>query len=530
MNARQRLLLAAGLAALALLGARLATQPKGDAPLDVGPLHEQAELEQDSMEPLAPASLALEDEGPSRVEAAAPPDPSLATAAAAPTASPPPTVRLRTARWTGDLLGLPVGDVAVECQSDTLPDGMWMELGRTDEHGLLEVPLFEPGRYRFGVDGHSLPADLLPPGDFPARGDEPVPGLVLPTAELAAGERAEITLWLMEARSIRGRVVDASGAPAPGAFVRVDTLETRVRMKARSNGAPVGDDGAFVIEGLYPLEYQLSLAAQSWARNQGPTPAWMTERKPATPNFRGAPRLYIDLRKRSLTDVELCVTPGDFAISGRLVDAAGQPAASRRVHVESTHLANGAPDARHDLTAFENRSTAASCTSDADGRFQLERLDRRPLELVIHATEVHKLDGGSWFFGESTALFTFDPSSDPEDSFDVGDVVVPTVSLYRASGTVEIDASHPDAGGIVRGDLMLDLHYGRDENLSALRHNTQPQREFDPNTGEFQYVCITPRNLATLWLYPSGQGGRGKAIQLYPKAGVVESGLVLTYP
>jgi len=527
--ARRPLLLLAGIVAAALVTTFYARPPDDDAPLAIDPASEAVARTATQDDPLAEVTLVDESDSTARVEAAPPEAAPVADGDPEPTSAPPPKVRLRTVLWTGDSLGIPIGGVAVECQVDSLPANFWMELGRTDEQGLLEIPLFEAGRYRFGVDEHSVPEGLLPPGDYPATGVERVPGLVLPTAELAAGESAEITLWLMEARSVSGRVVDASGAPAAGALVRVDTLETRVRIKARSNGAPVGDDGAFVIEGLYPGEYVLSLGGKSWGRGQGPQPAWFADTDLPS-GFRDPPRLYLDLRDRSLTDVALCVTPGNLAISGRLIDAEGLPIGGREVRVESTHLANGAPDSRFDVRAYEKRGIAAMTTSDADGVFRIEGLDRRPLALVVLGVKVPKLDGGAWWFGEPTALFAFDPSTDPDDSIDVGDVIVPKVPLYRASGTVVLDASHPDAGGLVRGELVLDLHYGRDEDLLKLRHNTQPQREFDPNTGEFQYVCITPREVATLWLYPSGQGGRGKAIQLYPKAGVVESGLVLTYP
>ena len=530
MIARRPLLLLAGIVAAALLAGRWVQQPDGEAPLAIDPGSEATTASASTDAPLAPVTLADEPESAARVEAASPEPATAGSGEPAPTAGPPATVLLRTALWTGALPGTPVGGLAVECSSETFPPGMWLELGRTDERGRLEVALPEPGSYRFRIDevNTSVPEGLLPPGDLAETPLPHAPGIALPSVDLAAGERGEVTLWLMEARSLRGRVVDASGAPAHGARVALTGLDSCLRRGERTRRASLDERGAFVFEGLYPLEYELHQSG--WSVGGTTPPTWVGEHIQPGDEFGARPGLYVDLRERSLAGVELSVAPGDFAISGRLVDDEGRPVEGRRIRAHSTHLANGAPNARDHLAAYERTGFLASARTDALGRFQLEGILRRPMMLVVEPTEVPRLDRGTWAFGERTTLFAFDPSTDPEDSFDIGDVAVPTVELYRASGTVELDASHPGAAGIARGDLILDLHYSPDEDLRALTPSTQPRREFDPNTGEFQYVCLTPRNQATLWLYPSGQGGRGKTIQLYPKAGIVESGLVLTYP
>ena len=529
MNAPTRLLLvAAGLVAVVIFGAHVATRSDDGPATAMGPVRVGS---MDTTTPdteLADATPAAPPERDARVEASPPASESAAPNDAATPVGPPATVRVRTALWTGALPGSPVGDVAVESTSSSLPSGVWFELGRTDARGRLDVALSETGAHRFQVVGPSVPDGMLPPADLAETPLAHAPGIVLPSVDLAPGERGEVTLWLMESRSLRGRVVDASGAPAHGARVALTGLDSCLRRSERTRRASLDEHGAFVFEGLYPLEYELSLSG--WAVSGTEAPTWAGE--PLQPGDEFGPRsgLYVDLRDRSLTGVELNVGPGDFAISGRLVDDEGRPVVGRRVRAHSTHLANGAPDARDHLAAYERVGFLAGARTDALGRFQLERIRRQPLQLVVEPTEVPRLGNRTWAFGERTTLFSFDPSTDPEDSFDIGDVVVPTVQLYRAKGTVELDASHPDARGIDRGDLLLDLHYGPDEDLRAMTPTTQPRREFDPNTGEFQYVCLTPRPVATLWLYPSGQGGRGKLVRLYPKAGVVEDGLVLTYP
>ncbi|MBX6314252.1 MAG: carboxypeptidase regulatory-like domain-containing protein [Isosphaeraceae bacterium] len=194
---------------------------------------------------------------------------------------------------------------------------------------LIELP---KGYYWLGL---GIPTQSIPPG---------AEEFMLPPRELAHGV------------TVRGRVVDAEGRPAPGA--EVSGYWPRPERLAIPVMAVADRTGAFTITGVDPrVEVRLS-ARLGDATTAAPAPAW-PEKEPVT--LRISPEHAI-------------------ALEGRVVGPESQPLAGASVRIAARK--RGAEDFEVELTHFitfddEGRQRLRT---DADGRFRTPRRLRPDLE------------------------------------------------------------------------------------------------------------------------------------------------------
>jgi hypothetical protein len=213
----------------------------------------------------------------------------------------PPSLEVRVLDADGPLAGARV--FATASLEDPRP------AATTDAEGRATVPLSELRGWRAQIRGEA-------PGHSPATqavGATP-PGQV-------------VELVLEKSKSISGRVVDAAGAPVPGATVVASGDLRRHGMPATTTSA---DDGSFELADLETRRYGLTAG----------TPRSATARPVSA--------------QAGATDVQL-VLIDKRQVSGRLVDAAGAPVARFQVDTDrfddgSGHFVVWRAPLRSDLT------------------------------------------------------------------------------------------------------------------------------------------------------------------------------------
>lgn len=125
----------------------------------------------------------------------------------------------------------------------------------TARDGRYVVSGLEPGRYRVNV---RPPADLLHVGAVSSREIE----------LLGADACAEVDFAMRGTGTIRGRIVDATGAPLAGVFVRLGLADQRDLSRGLAgSGAETDGDGWFELRHLPPGRYLVGLSLE---RNNGP--------------------------------------------------------------------------------------------------------------------------------------------------------------------------------------------------------------------------------------------------------------------
>jgi len=214
----------------------------------------------------------------------------------------------------------------------------------SDESGTFLVVGLRPDRYRIVV---------LPEVGGAARIDE---------VRVHTGT-VPLEIRLQEAASLRGTVVDGSGAPAKGARVRVRdsaTCEFRPELQAATDAS-----GRYAVAGIAPGRLHVEATG---------------------PGARGVAREDLDADPGQA--IEWNATLGGGApLVGRVIGGAGEPLAGWRVvaygpyavtsdrvreQIEALRTRPGMVQSRFDRLSFEMEMTAA--TTDAEGRFEMAHL------------------------------------------------------------------------------------------------------------------------------------------------------------
>ncbi|MFG0316502.1 MAG: carboxypeptidase regulatory-like domain-containing protein, partial [Planctomycetota bacterium JB042] len=247
-----------------------------------------------------------------------------------------------------DPRGLPAAGVRVTLSRAEAPDEM-IEATRTDGDGLYRLRDVEPGR--------SI--------GFLADGSIPVP---LRRIDGSPGERRSFDVDLADAESphvVRGRVLDASGAPVAGARVQIgarlawldfDAPLTSLAQRSPPLELVTDPDGRFERRGFvaYPD------GGPVWAR------------APGRPLATGTIRLERDAADVVLTE------PEATTLRGRVVEEDGAPIARARVVLR---------DPRVDDAGEAPRWVESVAWSDADGRFVLPGAPLGTVHLTARAPD-----------------------------------------------------------------------------------------------------------------------------------------------
>jgi RNA polymerase sigma-70 factor (ECF subfamily) len=299
-----------------------AAEPRGAASPSVAPAAEVAEVD-------APTAQRAELETPRAVDAASHDVELAATPSAAAVAPsvPPGNVQVRFV----DAAGVPWAGVLAECDSDGVLHG-----ARSGDDG----------RVAFDVPLHSRDSQRTARLDAHRRGL----GSVRVVTAVRSGETTHLgDVVLGPGAELRGRVLDARGAPLVGA--RVGMLPAAFELRDPDGLRRHGDDafeqqpdvatdsdGRFVFEGVGAGSWRV------WAHSEGLRYGWSEP-------FESAPPLALELPDLVLTEFE-----ARDRIAGRVVGPRGEPLANVHVH-----------------TGYVTRNVEGklSLTSRADGRFEL---------------------------------------------------------------------------------------------------------------------------------------------------------------
>ncbi|HLT36482.1 MAG TPA: carboxypeptidase regulatory-like domain-containing protein [Enhygromyxa sp.] len=209
----------------------------------------------------------------------------------------------------------------------------WPPFARTDADGRFTLAGLEPGRYQlearsdeyYGRTSHDVPVGL---------------------GEIREGVRIEVA----SAVTVEGRVViEGSDDPCPAGKV---TIEGQAGSEPLADRFGVGDDGGFMLTGVTPDSYRVTVECEDHLALDEYAPIEVTE---------GAP-----------PPVELLVRPG-LRVAGRVVDHAGDPVADSEVQAIPTDGNSQAPP---------------SVTSAPDGTFVLTGLDAIRYQVMVIASPV----------------------------------------------------------------------------------------------------------------------------------------------
>jgi protocatechuate 3,4-dioxygenase beta subunit len=126
---------------------------------------------------------------------------------------------------------------------------------------------------------------------------------------VAVGDRRSVRVQVDEGLAVAGRVVDASGAAVAGAKLQCAGAQiTPIRRDGAVHTAVSGADGAFLIEGLHPAAYNLTVHATGFAVMRQP----------------------LRLVDRDIRDLAVALVAA-ASVVGRTIDAAGAAVAGARV-------------------------------------------------------------------------------------------------------------------------------------------------------------------------------------------------------
>lgn len=319
----------------------------------------------------------------------------------------------------------------------------------------------------------------LPPGDHVAALSHLPDGLLAPweyaefnahPLSVAATSRQVVTLRVVKACSVEGRVVDASRAPIEGADVRLQAT----KLSSMDQDAQTDRDGRFVFSRAHPGAYRV----QVWTVNA-------TE-----PALRELPRpdpLDFEVTSGSLAQLPDIVVGagGTESLEGRVVDLEGQPI--QGVPILCYPKANDPGEAAHNWT-----SSYGTSVTDASGRFRFENLPSRDVR-VQPTWEPGKVPGAqptSWW-------------ARPKDvRLEDGSTTVPDFVMRRSrpfvfSGIVALE-------GLKRGHRDVEVRIAFEEPGAVLpAHEAQrppaaPAKIRLRRDGSFEWHCETPHEAVVI--------------------------------
>lgn len=244
----------------------------------------------------------------------------------------------------------------------------------------------------------------------PELGQSAVSWMALPQVRIDHAD-----LFLFPAVDYRGRVVDGEGQPVAGAEVELFGANAGER-------ALVGIEGQFRSDGEGRFEFHAPDFAVLEARH---------------PDFEPG-RALVDEAVQISHELTLTLgtapAAGEGAITGRILDAEGQPLADVEIRAE--------PDAAKAELAVRGVLRAPLVLSEADGSFSLGPLDDVDYELVAHRPGRPQLRAGPHRPGDEVELRAEAGRSIRGKLIDESGetVVAGTVALLRVTGPVEREA------------------------------------------------------------------------------------------
>lgn len=274
-----------------------------------------------------------------------------------------------------------------------------------------------------------------------AESDDHAPSL----PQTATGD--SVTLRLRAGGGIKGKVVDATGAPVQKFFVGVDAFspEGREDASVRSGDVITGDDpeGAFHFSKLAPGRYVLSFGAQGGAPS------------------RSKPIVLVAGQTVTLT---LAVGAGG-TVTGRVLGRDGQPLEGVKVMLDATVSAGSMPP---------------GATSDDKGGWKLEHAPEGPFSVRFAkpgyrtklVSNLKVAEGGELALPDVTLADVGDKAAGPEVS-GIGGLLKQTRDGV-AFGAV-IDGSPAQRAGIREGDVIRKLD-GESAALMSVGDLTQKLR------------------------------------------------------
>jgi protocatechuate 3,4-dioxygenase beta subunit len=306
-------------------------------------------------------------------------------------------------------------------------------------------------------------------------------GAVTPGLELALGTAAEV----------EGAVVDAAGAPRPGAAVELLAHGTG-EVIAR---ATAGADGRFRVAGLAPAPYDLRASAP------GATPAFL-------PGLSPRPGEPFPAR---------VTLAGLGGVAGRVIDPAGRPLAG--VHVRLVSRGDG-------LAGLAPRELR----SGFDGRFRFEGVEAGRAEVVAHEPEAALgagravrvvpgaesaaelvLPGAGWLEGKVSAGGPVAP----------GATAVVAAPLRAAPGVARAARAEVDASG----NFRVALPAGEYRVHAAPAGATGTDLRVAP-----AFVRVEPSRTVRVLLPPAAPADEGgAAVRVLEPGGAPSPGAVVTF-
>ncbi len=260
------------------------------------------------------------------------------------TVKPPP----KPTAEESDLEGLVIGlgpDISGGFDAQKLRAEAWENGAASDAEGRFEIRAVNP----------ALPAILV-------LADDRFAVQMLPDVRVEPGQHLELEIAMLRGATVRGRVVDAAGAPVEGAMVEAKAKGIIGQVFPAMRDAETGADGTFELAGVAAGGVDLAV------EREGYRPA----RQELGEVFEGT---LVD-------DVELVLERG-VSLTGRVAFPDGAPAADVKLVVSL------APSPFAGMQSMQTRNVAAG-ESDADGRFAISGLAETKYEVVASL----KLDEG----------------------------------------------------------------------------------------------------------------------------------------
>lgn len=208
------------------------------------------------------------------------------------------------------------------------------------------------------ADDGSFAASLPKLGRWSIAGPDDCEGAApLLEVEIAGGELEPVTVSYAARATLRGKVVDDSGAPAGGRTVQI---EPRGEGACGSpTGLRTGDDGAFELSELRPGRYRVSLAAEA---NRSAS---------VTLKGEGVEGNELEVNAGEAHELTLIVPSASGELRGIVLDPRGYPAA--RAHVYASCFTEE-DDAADLILSFDDLAEGRTAVTDHEGRFVIKGL------------------------------------------------------------------------------------------------------------------------------------------------------------
>ena len=273
-------------------------------------------------------------------------------------------------------------------------------------------------------------------GTYPVRAETDRGASLPQTIAVMAGEqRTTVELELTSRSSIAGTVVDQDGRPVPGAIVTWADDAIGDTGRATSNAA-----GEFVVERLRSGSYRASVRA--------------AERDTLLRFVGEPPVVTLDAQRPRAEGVMITVRIDRRAISGRVIDAAGDPVADARID------AIAAP--RDGAAVFHSWLRLPSAVSAVDGAFSIAGLAEGSYAVRARAADDREAIAAPVAAGARDVTLQLSPASAIEVAL-VGFASTPTVDAQHARGDLHkyqasVDGDHASFTGLPPGSYIVTAH------------------------------------------------------------------------